>query len=90
MDIYRTTVPGRGALHNIVTRHGQRFSLLVDDVGDRRLFAYDGDDADEPVGDVLLEPDEADQLAEILHTRPIVDRLLVLERRVDELIGERG
>lgn len=90
MRIYRTTVPDRGAVHNIVTRHGQRFSLLVDHVGDRRLYAYDRDDADEPAKEIVLEPDEADQLAEILHTQPITDRLLELERRVGELIGGQG
>jgi len=89
MHINRATVPGRGALHNIVTRHGQRFSLLVDQVGDRRLFAYVGD-ADEPAAEIVLDPDEADQLAEILHSQPITDRLLALERRVDELIGGQG
>jgi TrkA domain protein len=39
---------------------------------------------------ILLEPDEADQLAEILHSQPIADRLVSLERRVGELIGKRG
>ena len=90
MHIYRTTVPDRGVLHHIVTRHGERFCLLVDGAGDRHMFTYDGNDADEPTGEILMEPDEADQLAELLHSRPLVDRLLALERRVDELIGGRG
>jgi TrkA domain protein len=90
MLIDRTTVPGSGMLHQFVTRDGERFCLLVDAASNRHLFTYDGRDLDEPARAITLEPDEADQVAEILHTHPIADRLLSLERRVDELIGERG
>lgn len=90
MDTYRTTVPGRGVLHHIVTRHGGRLCLLVDDTGDRHIFAYDENDADEPTAEILMEPDEADQVADLLHSRPMVDRLLALERRVNKLIGGQG
>jgi TrkA domain protein len=90
MHINRTVVPGSGVLHQIVTRDGESFCLLVDATHNRHLFTYDGGEPDEPTRTIVLEPDEADQVAEILHSRPIVDRLLWLERRVDELIGERG
>ena len=63
---------------------------MVDDGGSRHLFTYDGGNLDAPAWEIVLEPDEADQLAEVLHSRPIKDRLLSLERRVGELIGERG
>ncbi|WP_255222358.1 hypothetical protein [Nocardia otitidiscaviarum] len=39
---------------------------------------------------LTLEPDEADRLAELLHSAPIRDRVAELERRIDELSGERG
>ena len=45
---------------------------------------------DEPTRAIVLEPDEADQVAELLANRPVADRLLSRQRRVDELIGERG
>lgn len=89
MYIERTTVPGGGALHHIVARHGGRFCLLVDAESNRRLFIYDDPDLDVPAYEIVLEPDEADQLANILHSRPVADRLLSLERQVNELIGER-
>ena len=89
MHIYRTMVPGSGVLHQIVTRDGERFCLLVDAAHNRHLFTYGGE-LDEPARAIVLEPDEADQVAELLANRPVADRLLSLERRVDELIGERG
>lgn len=90
MRINRTTVPGSGMLHRIVTRDGEQLCLLVDAASNWHLFTYDGCDRDVPVREIVLQPDEADQLAEILHSHPLADRLLSLERRVDELIGERG
>jgi TrkA domain protein len=90
MRINRTTVPGNGMLHRIVTRDGEQLCLLVDAASNWHLFTYDGGDRDVPVSEIVLQPDEADQLAEILHSHPLADRLLSLERRVDELIGERG
>ena len=89
MRIDRTTVPGGGTLHHIVTRAGGRLCVLVTRDGERPVFVYD-DDSDEPAKELVLAPDEADGVAEILHSRPIVDRVLSLERRVDTLIGERG
>jgi TrkA domain protein len=91
MHISRTTVPDNGVVvHHMTTRRGERLCLMVDDRGNRCLFTYDERDRDAPAWEILLQPDEADQVAEILHSRPIADRLLSLERRVDELIGERG
>ena len=90
MRINRTTVPGNGMLHRIVTRDGEQLCLLVDAASNWHLFTSDGADRDVPVREIVLQPDEADQLAEILHSHPLADRLLSLERRVDELIGERG
>lgn len=96
MRIERTTVPGlgvpEGVLHQIVTRDGERFCVLTESGGSRHLFVYATNRADADVPDhaILLDPDEADQVAEILQSRPVADRLLSLERRVDELIGERG
>ena len=84
-------MPGNDVVvHHITTRGGDRLCLMVEHGGSRHLFTYDGGDLDAPAWEIVLESDEADQLAEVLHSRPIKDRLLSLERRVDELIGERG
>jgi TrkA domain protein len=90
-DAYRSD-DGARKWHAAPVRHAGRRTVLP--AGRRRKqpapVTYDGRDLDEPARAITLEPDEADQVAEILHTHPIADRLLSLERRVDELIGERG
>lgn len=39
---------------------------------------------------IVIEPDEADELAEILQSRPISDRLAEVERRSADLTGPGG
>ncbi len=89
MDIDRTTIPGAGVLHSFRTRRGIRFALLTESTGARRLLAYAGE-SDEPAIDIALEPDEADQVAELMHSRPLGERLARLERRLDLLTGQRA
>ena len=84
MAYYTTSSPVAGGFGLLVTAENTRH-LLTYDAG-----TYDGGDRDVPARWIVLEPDEADQVAEILHNQPITDRLLALERRVRELIGERG
>ncbi|MEU4832068.1 hypothetical protein [Streptosporangium sp. NPDC023615] len=80
MDVTRTTVPGTGTLVHLATREGQSLAVLVEREGVRRLLVYG--QGDEPSQTVTLQPDEADQLAQVLHTRSVDDRLATLERRM--------
>jgi TrkA domain protein len=89
MDITHTIVPGIGIVHHYSTRGGQRFGVVV--VNARRsLLMYDpaDPDPDVPRHSIVLEQDEADQLAELLHSRTIPDRVAALERRLAELAGK--
>ncbi|TQM03040.1 hypothetical protein [Pseudonocardia kunmingensis] len=93
MDITRTTIPGVGHSHDCRTRAGQRFGVLVEHTGRRHLLTYGtghGDDDGEPAEQILLDADEADQLADLLHQRSAADRLAALERRVAELDRSRA
>lgn len=87
MDITRTTLPGGGVVHHLRTRAGQRFGALVDNTDRRWLLIYDSVDPDVPSQRIALDPDEADQLAGILHTRSVADRLADVELRLAELLG---
>jgi TrkA domain protein len=81
MDITHSTVRGVGAVHHLTTRGGQRFGVLVE--GDtRRLFVFGPDDDDTPAQTITLAQDEADLLADLLHSRPTADRLAALERKI--------
>ncbi|ONM48970.1 hypothetical protein [Nocardia donostiensis] len=94
MEIDRTTVPGAGVLHHLCSRSGARFALLVKADQARHLLAY-RDGYDEPVVDIALELDEADQVAQLLQSRSVHERLAdvhnrlaELERRLDHLTGK--
>lgn len=88
MEITHTSVPGVGTVHHCVTRSGQRFGIQVDRANRQSLLIYNPDNPDTPVQRIILDPDEADQVAEILHNRPVQDRLAALERRIAELTGQ--
>ncbi|WP_458112203.1 hypothetical protein M1D88_18435 [Arthrobacter sp. R1-13] len=81
MEATHSTVPGSGVLHDCQTRGGQQFRILVARPGTREIFVYDPVEPDRIVARIVLEEDEADQVAEILHSQPITE----LERRVAQL-----
>ncbi|GIH90381.1 SPFH domain-containing protein [Planobispora siamensis] len=88
MEINRTTVPGIGALHHFTTRSGHRFSVLADDTADQLcLMVYGSVDPDTPVQSIVMERDEAGQVAEVLQVRPLADRIADLEHRLTSLTG---
>ncbi|XVQ88656.1 hypothetical protein ACQP2K_14935 [Microbispora siamensis] len=85
MDVTRATLPGIATVvHQCVTRDGQRFGVLVEKSGRRRLVVYDPAEPDTLLQAINLDQREADQLADILHSRPVLDRLAHLERRFAE------
>ncbi|KAF0847251.1 hypothetical protein [Nocardia caishijiensis] len=89
MDTDRTPIPGTGVLHHFRTGGGIDFALLTEAAGRRRLLAY-APGSDEPSIDIALEPDEADQVAELMHTGHLAERLTRLEQRVERLAGQRA
>ncbi|GGO09503.1 hypothetical protein GCM10010116_19200 [Microbispora rosea subsp. aerata] len=90
MDVTRATLPGVATVvHQCVTRDGQRFGVLVEKSGRRRILVYGpygSAEPDTPLQVINLDQGEADQLADILHSRPVLDRLAHLERRFDEFL----
>lgn len=88
MDVTRATLPGIAiVVHQCVTRDGQRFGVLVERSGRRRLLFYDPVEPDTLLQAIDLDQREADQLADILYSRPVLDRLAHLERRFAEFAG---
>ncbi|MEU3272837.1 SPFH domain-containing protein [Saccharomonospora sp. NPDC006951] len=84
----RTAPPDSGTLRRCVTRGGQHLGVLQSGSGQRRLLVYGSPELDVPPQTIVLEPDEADKIADILHSQPIADRLAALENRVDKLTEE--
>ncbi|AHH19700.1 hypothetical protein NONO_c49160 [Nocardia nova SH22a] len=89
MEVERTTVPGHGTLHHCHTRGGVRFALLSDAAGNKRLLVFGAGGTDEPAHCIGLEADEADQVADLLLSSPLPDRIARVERRLDRLIRHR-
>lgn len=90
MDIEPAAVPGTGTVHHCDTRGGQQLGLLVEHGGNRRLFVYGSTDFDVPAQTIVLEGDEADQLADLLQSRSVADRLAALEHRMQQLADQPG
>lgn len=96
MDITRTSVSGVGTMHDCITRRGAHFRVLEELTGSRTLFVYGPTAAESQPGpddqfvEINLDEDEADMLANLLHSRPIPDRVAHLERLVTEITGEEN
>ncbi|GAB3660555.1 hypothetical protein GCM10027589_22360 [Actinocorallia lasiicapitis] len=88
MDISFNTVPGTGVLHRFADADGREFSLLVRHDGTRRLIVPDPSRPDAPGLCFDLSQDEADRVADVLHSRPILDRLAALERKLGQIALE--
>lgn len=89
MEVSRTTVPGTGTVHHLLTRGGVRFAVLAASDGGKHLLSYGGV-SDEPTQTIVLGPDEADQLADLLHSTPLYDRVARLEHLLGHAAGNRG
>jgi TrkA domain protein len=86
LEITQTTVPGFGVMHHLVTRSGKELRVLVENNGKRELYLY-GPAPSEAEAMIVLERDEADAVADLLHSESIPDRLAEIERRIAELAG---
>lgn len=89
MKITQSTVHGGGVLHDVMARDGERFRILVEPSGERILMIEDPADPDRAFIEIILQPDEADAIADLLHSAPIVDRVASLERRLTEHLDLR-
>ncbi|UVS78527.1 hypothetical protein [Actinokineospora sp. UTMC 2448] len=85
MQVSHTTVPGTGKVHHFLARGGRRLAVVTGPGTRRSLVVYDR--GDEPALTVDLEADEADQVADTLRSKPLVDRVAALERRLAALEG---
>jgi len=90
MQITQSTVLGGGVLHDILARDGGRFRILIEPSGERVVMIEDPADSDRVVIELRLESDEADAIADILHSSPILDRVASLERRLSEHLDQRA
>jgi TrkA domain protein len=89
MDVERTALPGLGLQHVFTTARGQRVGVVSHHTGRRDLVIYDADDQDTAAETVVLTPEEANTLAELLGTLRIVERLAELARQIEGLVSRQ-
>jgi TrkA domain protein len=85
MDVERTALPGLGLQHVFTTARGRRVGVVSHHNGRRDLVIYDSGDPDSAAETVVLRPDEANGLAELLGTVRVVERMAELARQVEGL-----
>ncbi|GAA1823930.1 cation:proton antiporter regulatory subunit [Planosporangium flavigriseum] len=89
MDVERTPLPGIGLRHVFVTHRGRRLGVVSHRDGRRDLVVYRRDDPDSAAETLVLTPEEANGLAELLGAARIVERLAELHRQVEGLVSEQ-
>ncbi|MFE9657385.1 cation:proton antiporter regulatory subunit [Micromonospora sp. NPDC006431] len=89
MTMERIALPGVGIGWATTTRAGQRLGVVCHLTGQRDLVVYDPDDAERALSTVVLDPDEARWVADVLDTTVTVDHLTELEWQVDGVAAVR-
>jgi TrkA domain protein len=89
VDLERTPLPGIGLQHVFTTARGRRVGVVSHRDGRRDLVIYRRDDPDSAAEAVVLSPEEANALAELLGAARIVERLAELHRQVEGLVSEQ-
>ncbi len=66
MEFKETDLPGIGKKFTIITSHGDKITVVIHVTGKRELFIFEEDDYDDPLCDVVLTEEEANQLGSVL------------------------
>jgi len=66
MKLKETDLPGIGKKFSITTSHNDKIDVIIYINGKREIFIFEEDDFDEPVANVVLNEEEANQLGSIL------------------------
>ncbi|RUM58530.1 MAG: potassium transporter TrkA [Persephonella sp.] len=66
MQFRETDLPGIGKKFSIINSEGYKIAVIIHITGKRELFIFEPDDYDDPVCDVVLNEEEANQLASVL------------------------
>jgi TrkA domain protein len=87
--VEKTTLPGIGVRHDLVTEAGRRVGVVSHRNGRRHLVIFDPDDPDQGVASVPLTDDEAEALADILGASLMLGQLAELRQQAGGLLTEQ-
>ncbi|WP_328471852.1 potassium transporter TrkA [Actinoplanes sp. NBC_00393] len=89
MTVERTALPGVGVAHATTTRASQRAGVVCHLDGRREIVLYDPEDRERALCLLVLEPDEAHWMADLLTATVTVDHLTDLEQQLTGVIAAR-
>lgn len=89
VEVEEVPLPGIGVRYSFMTRHGRQVGVVSRRTGRRELLVYDAADPDTCREVVVLGPDEADALAELLGAPRIVEKLAALDAQLPDLVTEQ-
>ncbi len=66
MEFKETDLPGIGKKFSIITSKGDKIAVVIHLTGKREIFYFEEGDFDDPVCDIVLNEEEANQLGSVL------------------------
>ena len=66
MEFRETDLPGIGKKFSIITAKGDKVAVIIHLSGKREIFYFEKDDMEDPVCDIVLTDEEANQLGSVL------------------------
>lgn len=66
MEFKETDLPGIGKKFSIITAKGDKVAVVIHLTGKREIFYFEEGDFDDPVCDIVLNEEEANQLGSVL------------------------
>jgi TrkA domain protein len=81
-DVDETQLPGMGIRYDFTTEAGVRLGVLVHRTGRRDVFVYSANDPDECAQTLVLRPNDARTLAELLGASTVAEHLAKVQQQV--------
>jgi TrkA domain protein len=87
-DVDETQLPGMGVRYEFDTEAGVHLGVLVHRTGRRDLMVYSAEDPDECAQTIVLRPDDARTVAELLGASRVAEHLAKVQQQVAGLALE--
>ncbi|APT50374.1 MULTISPECIES: cation:proton antiporter regulatory subunit [Bacillus] len=89
MKVRETELPGIGHKAEMITRNNEKLAIITHDDGRREMYHFQEDDHEETISRILLNDEEARQIAAILGGMVYKPKALeTVEVAIDELVIE--
>ncbi|WP_339205887.1 cation:proton antiporter regulatory subunit [Bacillus sp. FSL W8-1143] len=89
MKVRETELPGIGHKAEMITRNNEKLAIITHDDGRREMYHFQEDDHEESISDILLNDEEARQIAAILGGMVYKPKALeTVEVAIDKLMIE--